>query len=50
MTYIWALVVEVESAFAKSALAILAGVHSIVYLCFMAHDMCEAAFSPDNPY
>lgn len=50
MTYIWALVVEVESAFANSALAILAGVYLIVYLCFMAHCMCEDVFSPDNPY
>lgn len=40
MTYIWALVVEVESVFANSALAILAGAHLIVYLCFTWHTIC----------
>lgn len=49
-TYILALNTEVESAFANSALAILAGIHLIVCLCSMAHYMCEAAISPDNPY
>lgn len=41
---------EVEFAFASSALAILAGIHLIVCLCSRAHCKCEAAFSPDNPY
>lgn len=50
VTYIWVLIVEVESALANSALDILAGIHLIVWLCSMARYMCEAALSPDNPY